>query len=229
MEQALLLRGHVMTDKSVRRQSGFSMVELLVVVFVIVLAAAISIPNIAGFLRNYQIRGAAQQVAGEIQAARLKAITKNVNLGVAFVVLSPTDYQYVIEDDLVPAPLDTARLTVGTRLGQAVQVGPRRRLPQGIQFGTTCSTNPVFAPTDPGLRFDRLGASCDPGGAAEPCPALVVAPVGDGTARVMNTASSVSAGGITYEPGGVVCVTRPGTALTRIVSVTTGGRVVVQR
>ena len=45
-----------------------------------------------------RIKGATQQVAGEIQAARNKAISKNVNLGVVFVTLSPTTYQWAVED-----------------------------------------------------------------------------------------------------------------------------------
>src|SRR5258708_683900 len=79
--------------------AGFTLIELLVVVGIIGLSAAICDPAIHRFTRNYQIRGATQQVAGEIQAARNRAINKNVNLGVVFITLDSTHYQWAVEDD----------------------------------------------------------------------------------------------------------------------------------
>src|SRR2546427_9357490 len=88
-----------------RRDAGFSLVELLIVVAIIVIMAAIALPNIGQYLRNYRIKAATQQVAGEIQSARMKAISKNVNLGVVFAIVGGPErnqYRYVIEDDLNP-------------------------------------------------------------------------------------------------------------------------------
>src|SRR3954464_8117017 len=81
------------------RSDGFSLIELLVVMGIIAVAAAISLPAIGRYIRNYQIRAATQQVAGEIQAARNRAITKNVSLGVVFVTLDADRYQWAVEDD----------------------------------------------------------------------------------------------------------------------------------
>ena len=58
--------------------AGFTLIELLVVMGVIAVAAAVSLPAIARYIRNYQVRAATQQVAGELQAARNQAIVKNV-------------------------------------------------------------------------------------------------------------------------------------------------------
>src|SRR4029450_1679324 len=158
-------------SKPNRGSRGFTMIELLVVVAIIIILAALVLPNIAGFLRNYKIRGAAQNVAGEIQSARSKAVTKNVNLGVVFVTLDSTRYQWVIEDDQNPTNgVSPIRQPMSSLLTQNVPVGPVRLLPAGLQFTQSCPSTPSGGDWDPGLRFNRLGAWCKPGSNANSCP-----------------------------------------------------------
>jgi prepilin-type N-terminal cleavage/methylation domain-containing protein len=117
-----------------RPDRGFSIVELLIVVSIIAIMAAVALPNIVQYARSYRIKGAEQQVAGEIQSARSKAIMTNTNAGVGFVVADANSYRYVLED-----------LTGNERLG------PLRDLPLGVEFalqGTTPRTC---------VRFLRLG------------------------------------------------------------------------
>src|SRR5688500_10873357 len=87
--------------------AGFSLIELLVVMAIIVIMTAVAVPAISRYFQNYKIRGAVQAVGGEITTARNKAIMKNVNFGVVFLIESdaqgrPTRYQYLIEDDQTP-------------------------------------------------------------------------------------------------------------------------------
>ena len=84
------------------RSPGFSLVELLIVWGIIGAMAAVALPSVARYVRNFRIKGATQQVAMEINVARSKAIMKNVNLGVLFAVVSPTQYRWVVEDDQIP-------------------------------------------------------------------------------------------------------------------------------
>jgi prepilin-type N-terminal cleavage/methylation domain-containing protein len=197
---------------------GYSLVELLLVVAIIAIMAAVALPLISNYLRVYKIRGATQEFAKEIQAARGKAISKNVNFGVVLLIVSDSSYRWVSEDDLnapdaeftfnvrVPLNTNTAITDPASTPGVASQRGPISFLPRGIVFTQGCS---LPGPWERGMRFNRLGGWCAPT-PGEPCPPI---PVG------AQFVSWTSAGGAT------VCVSQPDTGLTRTVSVAPGGRV----
>ena len=73
-------RTHRFSSPSARRAActGFSVLELLVVVAIIAVLAAIAIPSIITTLRAYQVTSAAAQVADNIKFARAEAIRLNV-------------------------------------------------------------------------------------------------------------------------------------------------------
>ena len=200
--------------------SGFSLIELLVVIAIIAIMAAVALPALVNYLRMYTIRGAAQQVASEIQVARSKAISNNVNLGVVFSIRDATTYQYVKEDDLEPqtAPnwstVETETFTTLVTTLAAVQAGTVRRLPTGVQFAAPAGcVAGAGAPGDWGFRFSRLGMWCDLG--ASGCSI----PGGPPTYTAYITSDSA---------GSTICLSQPTTGLTRWVRVASGGRIQVQ-
>ena len=59
-------------------ESGFSMVELMIVSVVMVVIAGLAVPNIFRTFQNYQLDAAGHSVASLLQQARMQAVKTNL-------------------------------------------------------------------------------------------------------------------------------------------------------
>jgi len=66
-----------MHSKNRNRLSGFSLVELLVVVVVMLVAAGYAVPNILNFMHMARLRGTASDFSGLIQQLRIRSVQDN--------------------------------------------------------------------------------------------------------------------------------------------------------
>jgi len=197
-----------------RPERGFTLVEMLIVVAIVAVMAAVALPNIGQYIRNYKIKGAAQEVAGELQAARSRAIMSNTNLGVSFVVLDRDTYRFVQED--IPAT-DTQRFSA------------LRKLPSGVIFVPSGFTDP-----GPTLRFHRLGGFCNPAALSGSCRAAVPAAERfSATEASQLDAATMDGNYIGSDPGATgtmeIRVRETATNLERTVRIAPGGRVLPQQ
>src|SRR5262245_19727291 len=61
-----------------RSEAGYSLAELLVVIVIIGLAAAVTIPNVGSFFRAYKIRTNSDQLVAHLRAARQIAVSQHL-------------------------------------------------------------------------------------------------------------------------------------------------------
>ena len=82
--EALLLSSSVRGQRVVSDVRGFSMVELLVTMALILVLSGMTVSAISTSLNRYRLAGAARAVAAQIRAARLTAVTTNRTMLVRF-------------------------------------------------------------------------------------------------------------------------------------------------
>ena len=78
-----------------RRQAGFSMIELLVVISILLILAAMATPNIIETVANLKLRGSANTVSGLLQQARLMAVRDNKFYTVRITTLGSSQIAYI--------------------------------------------------------------------------------------------------------------------------------------
>jgi prepilin-type N-terminal cleavage/methylation domain-containing protein len=80
--------------------TGFSLLELMVVVAIMMIMAAVSAPPIMAAIAHTKLRGASSNLSGLIQSSRMQAIRRNKTVTVHFVTVGSVPFAVVkdVED-----------------------------------------------------------------------------------------------------------------------------------
>jgi prepilin-type N-terminal cleavage/methylation domain-containing protein len=88
---------HYRRRSSHHASRGFTLTELMIVVSIMGLLLAVSVPGIQRYLRSWRLNGEASSMAMMMRAARSAAVNKNVD--VVFADQSAGEYYYVEDAD----------------------------------------------------------------------------------------------------------------------------------
>ena len=206
---------------------GFTLVELLVVIGIIAISTAASIPMGLNFIRNYKITGAAQTLTAQVQRARSQAVKRNTSRGIILNFNYPVLGQYQFTS-LDPSP------TTGSWDGGVYPQNPGVFSP-GVSFNYGTVPDPPSNITDP----NAAAGVQSPHGVPTDLPIDLGFDVGarnallfraDGSVAAVNAAGPVGTPALVQAPNGVdwlVTLRDSTTNLSRVIRVGPGGRVCV--
>ena len=125
-----------------RNDAGLTIIELMVVIGILAILAGIAIPGFLGWLPNYRMRSAADEVYSVLQNARLRAVGENAIVRVNFDFANDS-YQAFVDNG--------ANADNGTQEADELTI-KNGRMPAGIDL-----QNPVVNPLGAAIRFNRRG------------------------------------------------------------------------
>lgn len=80
-----------------KKDSGVTLVELMVIFAIIAILAAVAVPSFSGWLPNYRLKQAARDVFSRFQLAKFTAIKRNTNCAITFnQTVGGNTYDYVV-------------------------------------------------------------------------------------------------------------------------------------
>jgi prepilin-type N-terminal cleavage/methylation domain-containing protein len=98
-------------------KKGVTILEIIIVMVIIAIAAALTIPNIGAWIPTYRLRTATRDIVSLMRSAQMRAISENVEYRVRFVA---ADGSFVLQ----------RRTTTGVWMDEGVA----QRVPSGIRF-----------------------------------------------------------------------------------------------
>jgi prepilin-type N-terminal cleavage/methylation domain-containing protein len=141
-----------------KRERGFTLIEILVVVAIIGTIALCAIPSFANYRRHASCVAAANEMRGILRAVRSRAITRGRHAGVKF-VHSGNNWTYTLYDDGNDNGVANTDISSGVDrryFGPAITMPLYRtatitQLPQGLRD----PDGDPLRPDDPALQFER--------------------------------------------------------------------------
>ncbi|HIJ60290.1 MAG TPA: prepilin-type N-terminal cleavage/methylation domain-containing protein [Nitrospirae bacterium] len=135
-------------------EKGFSLVEVLITIAIIIIMAAIAIPSLQGYLINENLKSAAREIKGDFFICKERAIAENRQYRIRFDIAAN---EFILQQCQGP---DICLSTCSAPCGYVIT---QRKSP--VTFGNDIQiTNASFAAGSPTVTFQTRGIATGFGG-----------------------------------------------------------------
>ena len=131
-----------------RNNSGMTIIELMVVIGILAILAGIAIPGFIGWLPNYRLSSAADDVQSTLQNAKLRAVRENATVQVNFDINTESYLAFI--DNGAGGNADN-----GTQEADEVTI-KNGRMPAGIDLQSLALVDELGVPVND-VGFDGRG------------------------------------------------------------------------
>jgi prepilin-type N-terminal cleavage/methylation domain-containing protein len=125
----------IVAERRRREQSGFSLLEMLVALALLLVIAAVALPNVAGVMESNRLQASTSMLASKLAEARINALKRNRPVWLR-----------------VDAARGSVQVQTSGSGGAILDVGAPGLLPSGVAF-----VAPVLE-----LQFDSVGRPSNP-------------------------------------------------------------------
>jgi type IV fimbrial biogenesis protein FimT len=135
------------------RPSGFTLIELLIGILILGILASIAVPSFQGWIKNSQIRNAAESIANGLQRARATAVLLNTN--VAFTIGAGANAPWSVYVVATASGIDSGTACAGSQNVTLTKFPTGSTTVTFNNFGNVMTTNPGGAvPAAPFTEID---------------------------------------------------------------------------
>jgi prepilin-type N-terminal cleavage/methylation domain-containing protein len=141
-----------------KRDHGFSLLEMMIVLAVIMILAAITVPRFLNIIGDINLRYVATNYSGLLQSARIQSVRKNDYYGIAPTTLATGGNAYFVHAHALSSSYTVGDplLPVGSRIGVHAGTGSGATNESTLTCGTGCT----FASSSSFPFFNARGLPC---------------------------------------------------------------------
>ena len=158
-----------MNNKLKHKPTGFSLIELMIVIAIILVISALAMPSISRAITNVRLHSAMTSVSGQLQRTRIQAVRTNRISMAQIGTLNGATVMFVDQAALQPRAIDSTIMPI-VQMPQGVNVETAAVPPVDFPSDKLLGYTPPASPVPFQITFNQRGLPCLYDAATGTCP-----------------------------------------------------------